>query len=71
LKDVSLSSTHIFFFSSARIRRHMEAVAAAEALLLGKRALRRRPKDLDSIALASSMVSSCFYKGFIALHQFQ
>jgi hypothetical protein len=36
----------------------MEAVAAAEALLLGKRALLRRPKDLDSFASASS-VSRC------------
>jgi hypothetical protein len=48
-------STILPLLSSAQIRRHMEAVAAAEALLLGKRALRRRPKDLDSFASASSV----------------
>lgn len=37
----------------------MEAVAAAEALLLGKRAIRRRPKDLDSIVSSASVCEHC------------
>jgi hypothetical protein len=37
----------------------MEAVAAAEALLLGKRAIRRRPKDLDSIASSATVCDNC------------
>ena len=52
------SHASLNIISSAQIRRHMEAVAAAEVLLLGKRALRRRPKDLDSIT-SPSLVREC------------
>jgi hypothetical protein len=45
---------------SSCLRRHMEAVVAAETLLLGKRALRRRPKEFDSV-VASSAVSQVIH----------